>query len=241
MQKYICVTSMSKTYYEFIGKFMLKSWNKYWNTKLIVYSEDDLSFLNSEKIIYRDWNTPCEESWKRFCLKPVHESEKKFAKKGFSSLDSWKVLDSEKIIWLDADMIFKKQINEEIIDKLIPNEKLISLFTHNYCPGRYEGLSSESGLYIVNKRHSKFWDFVQEYERIYNLDQCPNEIAGFGDHKILALTANKFLSDVEDLSLYRTKDKTTTPLNYSWVGEYMNHFKGNIKYQDKFLEKEKII
>jgi hypothetical protein len=236
MIDYVCVTSMSKSYYDFIGQYMLNSWNQYWNCKLIVYSEDDLSFLNSKKITYKDWNLCCLTPWEKFCKNNIHDSEKKFAKKGFASLDSWKNLNSKKIIWLDADIIFKKHISVEIIDKILPNDKLISLFTHNYCPNRYKGLSSESGFYIVNSNHQYFIDFISEYERIYTANIVPSEIAGLGDHKILALVSNKFQAFVEDLSKYRTKDKTTTPLNHSWIGDYMNHYKGNVKKQENFLK-----
>jgi len=88
MIEYVCVTSMSKTYYDGIGKHMLNSWDQYWDCDLILYSEDDLSFLNSEKITYKDWNKSCAELWNEFCKDNVHESEKKFAKK---DLQVWTV------------------------------------------------------------------------------------------------------------------------------------------------------
>lgn len=229
---------MSRAYYDFIGKYMIESWKKYWDIDLVIYSEDDLSFVNSSNIFYKDWNTSCLSLWNNFCKLPVHESEKKFAKKGFASLESWKTLDSKKIIWIDADMIFRKNIDSSILKKLLPNDKLISLFTHNYCPGRYKGLSSESGFYIVNTQHKDFNNFVSEYKKIYTSTSVPTEISGLGDHKILALTASKFQSQTEDLSKYRTKDKTTTPLNHSWLSEYMNHYKGKVKDQAGFVEKE---
>lgn len=237
MIEYVCVTSMSKTYYDGIGKHMLDSWIQYWNCKLILYSEDDLSFLNSEKITYRDWNKPCKELWDQFCKGNVNESEKKFAKKGFSSLDSWKNITSKKIIWIDADIIFKKHISNEVVDKILPNDKLIALFTHNYCPDRYIGLSSESGFYILNTQHQHFVDFIFEYEKIYTDGVVPPEIAGLGDHKILALVSKKFQTFVEDLSKYRTTDKTTTPLNRSWIGDYMNHYKGTVKENKNLMSK----
>lgn len=236
--EYICVTSMSRSYYEFIGKYMIESWSKFWATDLIIYSEDDLSFLNSANIFYKDWNSPCLSLWNNFCKMPVHESEKKFAKKGFASLESWKSLDSKKIIWIDADMIFRKSVSSNVLDKLLPNDKLISLFTHNYCPGRYNGLSSESGFYIINTQHIDFKNFILEYERIYTSNFVPTEISSLGDHKILALTASRFQDQVEDLSKYRTTDKTTTPLNHSWLSEYMNHYKGTVKNQTGFIKKE---
>lgn len=234
MIEYVCVTSMSKTYYDGIGKYMLDSWIQYWDCNLILYSEDDLSFLNSEKIIYKDWNSSCKELWDQFCKGSVHESEKKFAKKGFASLDSWKTAMSKKIIWVDADIIFKKNIDTTIIDKILPNDKLIALFTHNYCPDRYSGLSSESGFYILNSQHPDFANFIYEYEKIYTNNIVPPEIAGLGDHKILALVSNKFQTVVEDLSKYRTTNKTTTPLNRSWIGDYMNHYKGTVKEKEQF-------
>jgi hypothetical protein len=234
MIDYVCVTSMSKTYYDDIGKFMLDSWSQHWNCDLILYSEDDLSFLNSGKIMYRDWNKSCKEPWDQFCKGNVHASEKKFAKKGFASLDSWKNVISKKIIWVDADIIFKKNIDTAMIDKILPKDKLIALFTHNYCPDRYSGLSSESGFYILNTQHRDFVNFIYEYEKIYTNTVVPSEIAGLGDHKILALVSSKFQTSVEDLSKYRTTDKTTTPLNRSWIGDYMHHYKGTVKETEKF-------
>lgn len=232
------VTSMSKDYFDNIGHVMIETWLKHWNidSPLHLYSEDDMSFLNSEKIKFINWNDHCYNQWLQFSMTDPHESELKFAKKGYSLIHAWETLDYDKIIWFDADIIFLKKLDTELFEKINPNDRLISLFTHLYCPDRYVGLSSESGLIVVNKNHRNFLDFLSEYKRIYDLGFTPEEISGRGDHKILMLAAYKFYSEIEDLSKYRTKDKTTTPINHSWISEYITHYKGNVKKRENFLE-----
>jgi len=234
--EYACITSMSKSYYDKIGYKMIETWKKYWNIEsvLYVYSEDDLSFINTDRVNFVNWNIRCLSPWQEFSKTANNESEIKFAKKGYSCIDSWKTIKTDLIVWIDADIIFLNSIDQSVIDALIPQDKLIALFNHQYLGDRYNGWSSESGFFILNQNHNHYTNFVEEYEQIYNSPEYPSSIVGRVDNKILMLVASRYINDVIDLSDLRTKNKTTTPLNHSTLSPYMTHYKGRVKYEEEF-------
>ena len=50
-KKIVALTSMSQNYYDFIGKYFLKSFNKHWkDITLFVYSEDLIENIENENI-----------------------------------------------------------------------------------------------------------------------------------------------------------------------------------------------
>lgn len=234
--KYAYLTSLSKEYYDKIGHAMISSWKKFQKSESILYvfSEDDMTFLNCNNIKFIDWNVHCLKEWEEFSKTANHEYEIFFAKKGFTCINGWKIIDADNIIWVDSDLVFLDYISDEIMDTILPKEKLIALFNHSYLGDRYKGFSSESGFFILNKLHKEFKNFTNEYERVYKLDYTPSEIVGREDNKILMYVASRFIDDVVDMSEFRNKQKTTTPLNHSWLSKYMTHYKGNVKYNPGF-------
>ena len=249
--KITCVTSMNKPYYENIGQLMLESWNKRWfeDSNLVVY-EENFSTPNLKNVIKKDWNLCCEEDWTNFCKKTELFPVKKFAKKGFAFLHAMKNIDCDLLIWLDADLLFYKNIDKSKIQKLLPEHKLIAFFDQyykqnpNYTEKEYLDPSrpitaAESGFVIVNKTHHNFPKYVENYQNLYSRSEQPNNLGNWYDNNVLTGAAFEFASEVEDLSKLRTTNKTQTPLNRSWLAEYFNHQKGDIKDRININEKRK--
>ena len=236
--KYICMTSMDQRYYDHIGKHLIESWIKYWpqDGELYIYAENlDYSPTDS-RIKLINWNETCEESWKVFSTKTSDSREQKFAKKGFATLHGWRNLKADRIIWLDADLLFCNSVNINDIEKSIEGS-LIGLFNHAYHQQADDGWSAESGYVIVDPNHENFNDFVNRYEEIYTMPRKPEDIHGWWDNQILMFAASIFMESVKDLSQFRYKNKTQTPLNHCWLNQYMSHFKGKTKKhrtQDEF-------
>lgn len=233
MKKYAFITSMSQQYYDHIGRFMLESFLKYApkHFTLHLYAESITSELpRANNLVVYDWNQVCKADWEKFAAKTEDNSAKKFAKKGWASIHAWENIQAEKLVWLDADLLFHKAFNEEIIDLTLPKKKLIGLFDHSYLSvdGNTKP-SAETGYVVLNKQHPNFDAFVKEYRYTYELPSKPDSLHRWWDNQICMLVANKFPSDVYNLSDLRTTDKTQTPLNYSPVAEYFAHQKGKSK------------
>lgn len=238
MSTYAFITSLDQPYYDHIGKHMVASFIKYApeNFQLHIYAENMTEqFPQSDKLVIVDWHEKCEADWRKFAVKCMPDTgAKKFGKKGWTTIHAWENIDADYIIWFDADILFKKNFTESVFEKTLDSSKLVGLFDQKYQSAKLKSdekiwPSAESGYVIVNTRHSSFKDFVAEYRRLYEVDRKPPEIYRWWDNQILMLAANKFYSEVNDLSETRYKDKTQTPLNHSPLATYFSHFKGKSK------------
>ncbi len=247
--KYSCITTMNQDYYNHIGKYMIKSWLHYWKDYTItVYVEDFQLPITDDRIIQKDWWEYCFDSWRVFDINCDDNRCKKFAKKGFSFLDSLENPIAENLIWLDADLIFKKPMDDEILNKVAPNKKLISLFdcfyqhSPNYTLEEYLNTSTrpfyaaETGFMVINTNHKNYNEFVKNYRTLYTSEKMNEKIIKWYDTEVTVLSAFNFLDQINDLSKLRTTNKTQTPLNKTWLGEYVSHQKGKVKENAEWLK-----
>lgn len=236
-----CVTSMHREYYDSIGKVMLESWLKYWpeEISMILYAEGFVPDIKNQRLVIKDWHEKCSENFSTY-QKMVKGPALKFAKKGFSFLNSMENVNTDRLIWLDADLLFYKKITTEQINSLMPSSKLIALFdgyyqfNKNYTIQEYtnsetrKNFGAESGFIIVNSQHKNYKRYVENYKNLYLNPKHPL-LNDWYDSEIVVLAAKDFLIDIEDLSQLRTTNKTQTPLNRCWLSEYMSHQKAKSK------------
>jgi hypothetical protein len=237
------ITSMHKPYFDHIGSVMIESWLKYWNDhdcKLIVYGEGFYHNFKTDKIVWRDWDEYCKIPHSHFSSK-IKGPAITFAKKGFSFLDAMKKSSAERLIWVDADLLFFKKMPEDKFDTIIPQGKLIACFDQyytnhpNYTKEEYVNIETrnnygaESGFVVLNTKHKNYNEYVKEYDSLYTSEPRNKLITHWYDSEVVILAARNFLNDIEDLSKYRTTNKTQTPLNKSWISEFFNHQKAKSK------------
>ena len=243
-----CITSMNKGYYDAIGKLMIASWSKYWSKdiELIVYQEG-FEIENFDRVTGVSWEDHCEQDWKEYNTK-VKGPATRFAKKGFTMISGMKHIDCDWLIWLDADLLSQKEFPRYKLESLLPKEKLIAFFDTfyqmkpKYTREEYLDKSrvltaAESGFVIMNKKHKKFNEYAEEYERLYKLPSKPTHLGDWYDGNVCAAAATNLREYVEDLSLLRTTDKSQTPINRSWIREYCYHAKAK---QKRGLDIEKL-
>jgi len=233
MKKYACITSMDQRYYDHIGKHMISSWEKYWpeDIDLYLYAEKMDYVSTNPRIKIIDWDQTCFEDWSEFAKKTDDGNAHKFGKKGWASLHGWKNIDAEFIIWLDADVLCSNHITHDIIEKTLNTNQLVGLFDtlYQFKDGIRPTWAAESGYVIVNKLHKDFLNFIKKYEEFYRMPSAPDGIVRWWDNEILMLAAGLFMSEVHDLSQYRRTNKTQTPLNHCFLGDYISHFKAKSK------------
>lgn len=243
--KYQFVTSMHKPYFDHIGSVMIESWLKYWkheNCELVIYGEGFYHEFNDRRIVWRDWDQLCKTDHDIYSKK-IKGPARTFAKKGFAFIDAMKNTTADRIVWVDADLLFFKEMPIEKINSLLPSDKLIAFFDQfysnfpNYTRDQYEDkltrtiYGAESGFVIINPKHENYSAYILNYENLFKADTMHELMTIWYDTEVLVLSAREFLKDVVDLSQLRTTNKTQTPLNRTWMAEYFSHQKAKSKSQ----------
>jgi len=217
---------MNQEYYDLCGKRMLDTFLEYADPKfeICVFAENVISNFNNRIKVY-DWNHVCRKDWETFCTKTQNSKEVKFAKKGLAFLYALKNIKTDKLIWIDSDIIFHQKFDGSIIDLTLGKGKLIGLFNHAYL--ELGGYSAETGYVIINQKHSEYNNFIDKYEMYYKMENKPEQIQKWYDGQVCMLAANHFEKYVFDLSRYRHKHVDThTPLNHCPLSDYFTHDKG---------------
>lgn len=241
--KFQFVTSMHKPYFDHIGQVMIESWLNYWgdeDCELVVYGENFSHDFDNKKVVWRDWNDLCKEKHNTYATK-ISGPAVKFAKKGFAFLDAMKTTTAERLIWADADLLFYKKPPVERFFDLLPENKLIAFFDQyylnnpNYSVEEYtdkekrKTYGAESGFVIVNPKHKDYRSYTTNYESLYTAEEMHDLMSIWYDTEVLVLAAREYLHEVVDLSTLRTTNKTQTPMNRSWISEFVNHQKAKSK------------
>lgn len=240
---YVCVSSMHKGHFDYIGGVMIDSWKKYWPAaaEMIVYAEG-FDYKDADpRVKFINWEEHCKSLHDEFSRKTDDNSTLRFAKKGFAFLHAMETINNKKIIWIDADILFFKKITESLIDPLLPSNKLVALFdtyyqiNPNYTLEQYidyttrNSFAAESGFLIINPFHNNYKKYVDNYRNLFTSPVKDSCLYSWYDGEVAVAAAKEFLIDVQDLSQLRLTNKTQTPLNKSHLSEYFNHQKGKVK------------
>ena len=241
--RYECITSMNQKIYNQIGSYMIDTWLKCWpsDSKLIVYAEDIEIKQKDPRLQILNFSEYCQTDLDNFSTLTDDPRPLRFARKGFSWLHAMENTKSEKLVWLDADLLFYKNINYTLLDDLLPAKKLIAFFDcyyqknpdytiEEYLDWKNRGkMSAESGFVIIDTSHKRYQHYVEEYRRLYLAEETHSTLARRYDGEICVAAARTFLQFVEDLSSLRTTNKTQTPLNRSKLTKFFTHHKGKVK------------
>ncbi len=241
---YSCVTSQTPNIYNHLGSHMIDTWLRCWpaESQLTIYAENVNIKQQDPRIRVLDWHEHCSEDYHNFRTNITRDKRtSRFAKKGFSFLHFLENETADNLVWLDSDLLFYKQIPESLLESLLPNNKLIALFDcyyqenpeytteqYNDCQSRGR-MAAESGFVIINKNNSCYDEYVKNYRTLYTSAEPHPALWKRYDGEICLVAACEFLDQVEDLSKHRNTNKTQTPLNRSWLGEYVSHHKGRSK------------
>ena len=240
--KYTCITSMTQGHVDGIGGFMIDSFRAYWpqEARLIVYAEG-FDRPSDDRVEYVDWYENCVQDWRGYCEMQPDNRSQRFAKKGFAWLHAMENLsDSERMLWLDADLLFKKTLPVEILENVIPAEKLLAVFdcfyqgNNHYTQEQYldrtvrQKFGAESGFVVVNTQHERFSEYRSNYRTLFTTPKDPC-FTNWYDGEVVLAAARDMLTEVEDLSRHRVTNKTQTPLNHCYLNEYMGHVKAKSK------------
>lgn len=234
MGKYKVITSMSASYYEKVGKYMLHSWIKKWSPifHLYVYTESKIPFEH-ERVHYESLDQ-FGESLESF-LTDTHPNSRSiiFAKKAWPIMANLKP-SKGKLVWVDADVMSEGPITPKCIDNLLG----IGNFSAHLGVPQQGYYSVETGFFIIDRAHPAKSLFLQKYSNIYFNRDFSNMYKPFdGDTFGRCITECK--KEYEGFSyneLSPKPDKVLSPFNKVFKGK-MWHLKA--KHKEKDLENSK--
>ena len=238
MNKYFCVTSMSKKIYEHFGHLAISTFIKHWpdHIPLIIYDEDNvLEKYQSNKIIIRNYTNIkpfiTDMKARNFPKKVV-----RFANKAYSWLDAVKNPLGTHIIWLDADVATKDTVSQEWLDNVIQDN--VSVHIGSEFPKIKHELSSqmyytcETGFYCLDLLRGQ--PIVNLYETVYkNSEDYDLRVLYDGD--VYGYCVKQFEKDLKMIDLNPKKHHTA--FSRIVLKEKLVHWKGKIKKGTDF-EKE---
>lgn len=243
MKKITVITSFDKLYYDKVGKYCLETMLNYWdpNIDIVLYVEDFDLFDNSRfKKITFDQLDPDYFVFQEEKRKP---SEKTFAKKAYSIIHAMEHIDTDILIWLDADVVTKQNITKTFIEDLIPDNILsthLGVWHHAIKHDTSSPLmfSCETGFFALNKQHKHYKKFSKRYKERY-VKREKDDLRRFYDGDVYGAVVKEFKEkDMNDINPGMHK----TPMSRSILKNYLTHFKHGLKRRDDFEKLvEKII
>lgn len=172
MRKITCITSFDEVYYNHTGKIFLETWLKFWHKSfdLVVYVED---FKLPEDARYSQITfDELDHDYSVFQNEKHKPPTKRFAKKAYSVIHAMEHIDTDILIWLDADTVTKEQVTQDFFEDIIPNSCVSAHLgvLHNmkkHDPTSPLKYSCETGFFALNKKHNLFNTFYKSYKDRY--------------------------------------------------------------------------
>lgn len=230
---YAAITSMNEEYYNICGKDMLNSFKKHWSglMKLYLFNETPIKF-EADSIKKVGWNLG--QDYKDFIERHADDaSVTKFAKKAFPIINAMSWMRCDRLIWSDADVIFKSAPPRQLLDLIAPDDVLSTHFeVRHLWPSKEDAtrisVSCETGFFILNKRHPQFNEFAEIYKDIYINDRSDN-LRRFYDGEVYGKTVQ--LMEAKGAKMLNlTTGYHKTPITRSVLGPYLTHRKAGAKY-----------
>lgn len=261
--KYTVITSFHQAGLELYGQRMIDTFEQNWpdTVDLIVYAENCRPTHTKSNVRIIDLLTASQEC-KDFVTRhrdnpeanggrgPHNEdiwAEKKmfkwqavrFCYKVFSVKHALNNVESDWIIWIDADTHTHTPVNEQWLARVCPEDNLISYL------GRGDSYHSECGWVAYNKRHPMGIRFANDFAEMYEKDKI-FELKEWHDSFVWDVVRKKY-RDHHGAKFFNlnpepdTKGKAGHPFINSELGLYMDHMKGDRKTRGHSKAKEVIL
>jgi hypothetical protein len=224
--KYAAITSMNYPYYDHCGRTMLKSYKKYFSTiaPLYVYNEDEFE-IKVKTVTPLGWNLGTQ--YNSFQQRHTNDRVKTFAKKGFSIIHAMDNIEAERIIWLDADIVFHEEMPAQLLELIAPDDVLSSHFSVWHVIDETTYHSCETGFFILNTTHPGYKDFCDTYKDIYYHDRDTG-LRRFYDGEVYGKTVDLMEARGYKMLNLNPGDHKT-PISRSVIAPYLSHYKAGLK------------
>ena len=245
--KYTVCTTFNADGYAKYGQRMIQTFLKTWpNTvDLIVYAENCTVTESAANLIVRDIAVCTELSafkhkWQGVAkatgdvsADPVRSLRKdsgkgfkwdavRFAHKVYSIFHCTKHVESDWLLWMDADTVCHSSMTEADLSRLCPAAT-------DLCFLGRRGKYTECGLYAMNLKSTNTQDFLSQFQRYY--DHAESGIFTLAEwHDSFVFDAVRTLQPLKELdwSSHIIAGEGHPLINSDW-GAYLDHLKGDRK------------
>jgi len=246
MVKYSVITTFHREGYDLYAKKMIQSFDKHWpkDINLYVYHQDEEPIEKSSRIHYFDLHTRCpdllnfknkhkdnplyngkvmKDGTLNFNANNFKFDAVRFSNKVFCVIDACTTLDSDWVIWLDADTSTFKDIPEDFLSSISPDDC--------YCTylGRGTRYHSECGWVGYNIKHPANIEFMSFWKDLYNSGKL-FDLREYHDSFVFDCIRRQFEAEgkikAHDIFGYNGAKGPGHPFINSVLGKYIDHMKG---------------
>lgn len=239
MRKITCISSFNKEYFHHTGKIFLDTWLKHWDTNfdLVLYTE---GFSLPESPRYKQIPfTQLSEDYYAFQEEKIKNRAKIFAKKAYSIIHAMENIDTDILIWLDADTATKENVTYDFFEDIIPNFYLSAhlgvwhhIVKHDFSsPQQY---SCETGFFALNKNHKEYKNFYNLYKGRYTKRQFNDLRRPYDGDVYGAVVKQLEKQGKEDYLHDMNPEKHKTPFPRCILKDKLYHFKHRAKQTENF-------
>ena len=252
--KYTVVTTFSADGYAKYGQRMIQTFLQTWPVNLIVYAEGcdvnetaanlevrDISVVSELTAFKQQW-LGVPQANGDVSADPVRSQRKdagkgfkwdavRFAHKVYSIFHCANHIDTDWLIWMDADTVCHSPISVDDLNRLCPNNK-------DLCFLGRRGKYTECGLYAMNLRSQRTRDFLTQFQRYYDqAEQGIFTLAEWHDSFVFDAVRKHHPLIELDWSSHLITGEGHPLINSSW-GAYLDHLKGDRKTLGKSKPKD---
>jgi hypothetical protein len=243
--KYTVITTFNSQGYKQYGQHMIQTFLANWpaDVVLTVYAEDCKVEELAPNLVVRDLGTVREltqfkNKWRHVpqangdvSSDPVRSRRKdagkgfkwdavRFAHKVYSIFDAAKKINSDYLIWMDADMVCHSAVTVQDLDRLC---------TKDLCFLGRRGKYSECGLYAMNLQSKKIKEFLSTFQHYYDhAESGIFTLDEWHDSFVFDEIRKQVSVDSRDWSSHLISGEGHPLINSEW-GAYLDHLKGSRK------------
>ena len=229
------LTTFSEDNYRDYASITLDSWKQNWpsNWKLIVIGADNIPGVDADIVL----NCPEKDSWileteKHPPGKPYPKGYlrdwKKFCHKAWAQITAYEHLKTGYLIWMDADVIWKKTPPQNLVESELQNTHFSAYLGRDGYRHKHPGhhVSPETGLVLYDLDHPQASKHFSHWKEIYTSNEL-FKYPGWSDDFIYGelrkdnFTAYKSLTQNQPPSRY--------PLAINHLNVYFEHWMGGGK------------
>lgn len=260
MRSFALVTTFNANGYHLYGKTMIQTFLKHWpkEVRLHVYAEGIQVEESGPNLIVCDLHSSCPDL---VAFKQRHDTNLKahgkanlgitpkgkpiglgfrwdavrFAHKVYSICHAGQTVESDVLIWIDADTRTFADIDINFLESFIPE----SSYT---CYLGRKGKYTECGFVTYNRRHPLHLEFLNLFKNFYDSDRI-FELPEWHDSYVWDFVRKHFENQgmtntniTENLNI-----KEGHPFINSPLGQFMDHLKGERKIVGKSLPSDLVV
>jgi hypothetical protein len=243
--KHTVITTFNADGYAKYGQRMIQTFLQNWPVNLVVYAEGcavnetastlevhDIAIVKDLSAFKQQWqNVPKANG--DVSADPVRSKRKdagkgfkwnavRFAHKVYSIFHCAKHIDTDWLIWMDADTVCHSPISVDDLNRLCPDAV-------DLCFLGRRGKFSECGLYAMNLQSQRTRDFLTQFQRYYDdAEQGIFTLAEWHDSFVFDAVRKHHPLVELDWSSHLITGEGHPLINSHW-GAYLDHLKGKRK------------